>query len=487
MPYRSAFFDASSGDRVYTSDRWAQIFAAIVTQGYIPGFGNELQVIEASPASMNIRINLGAGFIQGRYFEVYTTPLILAISAAHATLHRNDLVVLKLDLNSGVRDVVPYIKQGSNAATQGAAAYPSLQRDSTIYEVALAGVYVAPADTSITNSEITDLRNNVSYMGRSSLPDLSVHKAASPVDHPAGSGVDAFIGPRTATPTMVPTNSGPHHLTTWVSYLSNRVARIVGISDSTWYVDPPTGANLTSLKSAADSLLAVVSGHTTTLTTHAANIATALANAAAALTQLAGKTANDAANQIPVYDANRRVFDSVRLGGLLPNDAASNVPVYDANRRVFDSNRLEGATWQPSAIHSVVSKTISATSYAVVSGFQLNLPGPGRWKITLEAELTVWNSDTGARFWLKIAKTGGTVLIGNEMQFRSIAPAPSPGVQSPPIGGNVQHEHFVQSIIVSNAGTESYNAYSYQEGPPAPSGGSQWNWLTLTAVYLGPQ
>lgn len=187
MPIRSAFFESTGGDRRYTADRWAQVFAGIITEGYVPGIGNQLQVLESVPPAMTVRIPTGIAFIQGRYAEVYTTAVTLTIAAANATQYRKDLVVLRLDLSAGVRDVVAAVKTGALAATSAAAVVPALQRDATIYEVGLASVLVAPADTAIQQAEITDLRDNVAYMGRSSYPDLVAHKAAATLDHPDGS------------------------------------------------------------------------------------------------------------------------------------------------------------------------------------------------------------------------------------------------------------------------------------------------------------
>lgn len=175
MPYRTAFFESVAGDRKYTADRWAQMLAAMQTGGYIPNFGSELAVTETNPPTMGVLVGTGAAFVNGRYFEVYTTPLTLNLDAASATQHRRDRVVLKLDLTAGVRDVVPYIKKGANAATSGAAVPPTLQRDASIYEISLAQIYVAPNDTAIQNAEITDERNNEAVAGMSVPPGIDAH------------------------------------------------------------------------------------------------------------------------------------------------------------------------------------------------------------------------------------------------------------------------------------------------------------------------
>ena len=97
MAQRSRFFDSSGGDRIYTSDAWAQVLGAIIGDGVVAS-GNELAVAEASPPAMSVRVNTGKAFIGGYYFEVHTGQETLAIGAAHATLPRIDRVVVRRDL-----------------------------------------------------------------------------------------------------------------------------------------------------------------------------------------------------------------------------------------------------------------------------------------------------------------------------------------------------------------------------------------------------
>ena len=85
MAQRSRFFDSSGGDRIYTSDAWAQVLGAIIGDGVV-ATGNELAVAEASPPAMSVRVNTGKAFIGGYYFEVHTGQETLAIAAAHPTL-----------------------------------------------------------------------------------------------------------------------------------------------------------------------------------------------------------------------------------------------------------------------------------------------------------------------------------------------------------------------------------------------------------------
>ena len=113
MAQRSRFFDSSGGDRIYTSDAWAQVAGAIIGDGVV-ATGNELAVAEASPPAMSVRVNTGKAFIQGYYFEVHTGQETLAIAAAHPTLARIDRVVVRRDLAG--RTAVLAVLAGTPAA-----------------------------------------------------------------------------------------------------------------------------------------------------------------------------------------------------------------------------------------------------------------------------------------------------------------------------------------------------------------------------------
>ena len=153
MAQRSRFFDSSGGDRIYTSDAWAQVVGAIIGDGVV-ATGNELAVAEASPPAMSVRVNTGKAFIQGYFFEVHTGQETLAIGAAHASLARIDRVVVRRDLAG--RTAALAILPGTPADPPAA---PSLtQVAAGVWEISLASVAVAPAAASILDANVTDER-----------------------------------------------------------------------------------------------------------------------------------------------------------------------------------------------------------------------------------------------------------------------------------------------------------------------------------------
>jgi hypothetical protein len=109
---------------------------------------------------MNIKISAGNAFINGYWYE-NTDVMIKSIAVASSTLNRIDRIVLRLDLTSRVMSVI--IKQGAGSGTT--AVPPTLQRDTTIYELALADVSIPMGASSITDSQITDKRPDETVCG----------------------------------------------------------------------------------------------------------------------------------------------------------------------------------------------------------------------------------------------------------------------------------------------------------------------------------
>jgi hypothetical protein len=154
MSQRSRFFDSSAGDRVYTSDAWAQVIAALQSTGIVPGLVDELLVHESSPAALSVRVKLGTALILGYYFEVYAAEETLALAAADATNPRIDRIVARRSLAN--REVALAVLTGTPAASPTA---PALTTNvSGTYEIPLAQVLVAALATSVVDANITDER-----------------------------------------------------------------------------------------------------------------------------------------------------------------------------------------------------------------------------------------------------------------------------------------------------------------------------------------
>ena len=175
---RYAFFDSENGDRVYSAQDWARIFRRIATDGYISGEGTELQVTATDPVTLGVEVGLGAAWVQGHFYQVYNDVETLSLSDADLDNDRIDRIVVRLDY--GERLINVYVKEGTPATSPTA---PSLTRDSSVYELSLAQVYVPAQATSVSDTDITDERNDETLFGQSRLKgaddvasDLEAHK-----------------------------------------------------------------------------------------------------------------------------------------------------------------------------------------------------------------------------------------------------------------------------------------------------------------------
>ena len=139
-------------DRTYSADVLARILRKYFSDGVFSTEDDCLQVLEAS--GMTVSISPGDCLILGRHGYLETAET-LTLDTASASLDRIDLVVLRLDLGVGALNITPAVVTGTAAVTP---AVPSLTQNSTVYELALAQVYVGANVTAITQANITDTR-----------------------------------------------------------------------------------------------------------------------------------------------------------------------------------------------------------------------------------------------------------------------------------------------------------------------------------------
>jgi hypothetical protein len=155
-PFDSTLSEDAYGNpvysRAYSSDVLARILRKYFNNGVFATPEDCLRVLEAS--GMNVSVNPGDCLIEGRhgYLEAAET---LAVAAADPALSRIDLVVLRLDLSVSGLSVTPAVVTGTAAASPAA---PTVTRNSTVYELALAQLYIGAGVTSIPQSVITDTR-----------------------------------------------------------------------------------------------------------------------------------------------------------------------------------------------------------------------------------------------------------------------------------------------------------------------------------------
>ena len=150
-------FNAIEHDRVYKAEDWAWYFATFIANGVFPKPSDGLQVIAYS--GMEIKVNAGYAFINGYAFRNPASASI-TLDTAEGALNRIDRVIVRWDLTQ--RDMYLAVLKGTPSAQPAAV---SLTRNTEIWELALADIYVGKGVTSIKTQNITDRRFNSALCG----------------------------------------------------------------------------------------------------------------------------------------------------------------------------------------------------------------------------------------------------------------------------------------------------------------------------------
>lgn len=135
------------------ADMWSKILGSNQATGFVvPGYNNNLEVDENSPAAMSVLVDTGALFLRGRVYEL-TSQTAVTIEAADGANPRLDRVVAEVTFASQTIRVA--VVKGTAAATPS---LPALTQNATTYQVDLAHVWVPALAASISYHEISDKR-----------------------------------------------------------------------------------------------------------------------------------------------------------------------------------------------------------------------------------------------------------------------------------------------------------------------------------------
>lgn len=166
MSYTSGFFDAmdlggGNYDREYSAAVFAHYFSLLVKNGVFPDPSTGMQVKASSSPDMHVSVQPGSGWVNGYYITISDDgPEVLTVPTANPSLSRIDSVIM--GLNYVDREVQLYIKSGAVSSSPSAV---SLQRDNDLYEMELAQIAVGAGVASISQANITDMRQNTSRCG----------------------------------------------------------------------------------------------------------------------------------------------------------------------------------------------------------------------------------------------------------------------------------------------------------------------------------
>ena len=154
MAVTYGFFNSVNGDRKYNAEQMSEYFRGIVNEGVFQHLDGGLAVTAGT--GLAVSVASGRAIIQNRWVQ-NSDAMTLSISAASETYARKDAVVVRL--NYSTRSIEIAVKAGTPAASPVA---PSMTRNSTTYEMALAYVNVAANATSVT---VTDKRSDSTVCG----------------------------------------------------------------------------------------------------------------------------------------------------------------------------------------------------------------------------------------------------------------------------------------------------------------------------------
>lgn len=161
MAQKSSFFNAQlqSGvyDRTYLAEDFAAYFSSFIGNGVFPDPSTGLQLTAGT--GMQVSLGSGKAWING-YYYVNTSACLFTLDTADGVLNRIDSVVIRWDKTA--RSITATVKKGAYAVTPAA---PSLIRTEDVYELEVAEVSISAGSTSISQSDITDTRQNTSLCG----------------------------------------------------------------------------------------------------------------------------------------------------------------------------------------------------------------------------------------------------------------------------------------------------------------------------------
>lgn len=133
-------------------------FSTLIANGVLPNPSTNVQVLVNEETSMTVTIMPGYAWING-YMYWNQVNLVKTLEPAYAN-PRIDRVVIRWSSNT--REIKVYVLTGIPATIPTA---PELTRNSDIWELGIADVYINGGATSITQSAINDLRLSNDFCG----------------------------------------------------------------------------------------------------------------------------------------------------------------------------------------------------------------------------------------------------------------------------------------------------------------------------------
>lgn len=144
-------------DRSYLAEDFAGYFSSFIVNGVFKELGNKLEIVVNS--GMSIKVKSGVAWVNGYRYE-NDNDLILTLENADGTLSRIDSIVVRLDITN--REIKTHVKKGVLSTSP---VTPTITRNNDIYELQLATVRVNANTAVLTQSMISDTRDEDTVCG----------------------------------------------------------------------------------------------------------------------------------------------------------------------------------------------------------------------------------------------------------------------------------------------------------------------------------
>lgn len=151
-------YNSQDRDRAINAETYRRLLSKYFTTGVFPNPSTQFQVYATT--GMNLTVKAGSANINGVYVEMESDDTVTIETASSQP--RIDRIVLKHDDSTKVRATTLEVKKGTPASNPQA---PALERNATVYEIALADVQVNIDAISINQGNISDLRLQTDLCG----------------------------------------------------------------------------------------------------------------------------------------------------------------------------------------------------------------------------------------------------------------------------------------------------------------------------------
>lgn len=144
-------FDSVNGDRGMSAGSWRTMLSGFFTNGIF-----KTDDFQVTVNGMNALVSEGNAFINGAFFP--SAEKTLTIESASGSYDRYDSIVI--EFNSADRKVsLKVVKGGSDSK------WITPSRTSSIYQLVIAVINVKKGSTSLSQSNVSDTRNDHNYCG----------------------------------------------------------------------------------------------------------------------------------------------------------------------------------------------------------------------------------------------------------------------------------------------------------------------------------